>query len=84
MRYVVRMLPLDHEVVAPMGPFVVDANSERGAFRIVRNKWPHWLTNHVQREMRELVCNGIISDRRGQRLMQRADKRAAYDGGIPG
>ncbi len=81
--YTVKLLPLAHEVVAPVGPFVVQAKSEQGAFRIVRNGWPHWLTDHVQCELREMVCNGVVSDRRGKRLAFRADKRSAYDGRFP-
>ena len=67
-RFVVRMQPLAHEVVACMGPFVVYAKSERGAFRIVRNRWPHWISDHVCRINRVLESNGIMYDRRGQLL----------------
>lgn len=48
-----------------IGPFVVQARSPAGAFRIVRSRYAHMITNHVSRESRTLSCEGITSDRRG-------------------
>lgn len=54
-----------------VGPWVVRARSPRGAFRVVRNGWPHWLTNHLRQETHVLECEGVQSDRRG-RVLSRA------------
>jgi hypothetical protein len=62
-----------------VGPFVVRAKSPRGAFRKVRNTFPQFLRNHVAREYMPLECDGIISDRTGELLGYRTDKRLAYD-----
>lgn len=60
-----------------VGPWVVRARSPRGAFRVVRRGWPHWLTNHLSCETHTLSCEGIVSNRVGFLLIDHAPKSRA-------
>lgn len=48
--------------------FVVQAQSPLGACRVVRNKWPHIVGNHVHRETHALAVLGTdyVSNRIGK------------------
>jgi hypothetical protein len=48
--------------------FIVQAASPLGACRVVRNKWPHIVGNHVHRETHALAVlgTGYVSDRIGK------------------
>lgn len=63
--FVVKLDKRDADDQICIGPFVVQATSPAGAFRIVRNQYAHMITNHLSRETRTLSCEGVTSDRRG-------------------
>lgn len=50
--------------------FCVMAKSPLGACRVVRNKWPHILCNHISRETHALAVRGtdFVSDRIGKEI----------------
>ena len=61
------------------GPFIVFARHPAHAARLVRHKWPHYLTNHVSEEMYSLEVRGFsnpeapayVSDHRGRVIPSR-------------